>query len=331
MVNANAIKDAKVYEKTLEEIVSNSAKIVEINKSIGFMNTFSKLGNVFNKVSKARGSSGSKFSFQTSGAQLATSSAGSVVPNFNKILSGMTLLSKITSASKATKFAAGFGGSIKKMIDLIPKALKGATLLIKPMIGALMSSLAPLLPIILGVAFVLKTLSSAWKVNAGGMQTMSNALRGKWAQGMAKMNLAFVQLGRALSPIIKPLVDFVGAIGGGLIDGLFLAIEFFTNFVTGLINGFNILQGLWKIFIGTLYTTIGNLLGVLGFGDSYKSLGEYLSSQGKEQYDTGMQWYSKDNATNTTTNNNITFNVSGSSMSEDSYLAFSNKILGVIG
>jgi hypothetical protein len=225
----------------------------------------------------------------------------------------------------------GFSKIFTTLKNTIMSGLNGAFLVFKAILANLGLSLLPFIAILLGVLFVVKALSSAWKVNAGGMQTTSNMLKGKWNQGMAKMNLAFNKLGRALGPIIKPLVDFVGAIGGGLIDGLFLAIEFFTNFVTGLINGFNILQGLWKIFIGTLYTTIGNLLGVLGFGDSYKSLGEYLSSQGKEQYDTGMQWYSKDNATNTTTNNNITFNVSGSSMSEDSYLAFSNKILGVIG
>lgn len=332
MVDSNAIKDAKVYEKTLEEIISNSAKIVEINKHIGYMNTFSRLSEGFKKVSKSSTSSKSgRFSFLTAGSQLGEAATGKFLPGVDKITSGMTLLSKVTNASKASQFAKGFSGGFTKIFKMIPAALRGVSLLIKPMIGALMGSLGPLLLVIAAAAIGLKILSSVWKVNAGGIQTIANLLRGKFMQGMAKINLAFVKLARELDPILKPIYSLLGWLAGGLIDIGLGAIE-------SLINSFRLAYAYINIFSGALIQSFGIIISMIGklfptLGIS--SLGENVTQYGKNQLSTGLGTLSelegKNTSTNTTTNNNITFNVSGSSMSEDSYLAFSNKILGVIG
>jgi len=83
------------------------------------------------------------------------------------------------------------------------------------------------------------------------------------------------------------------------------------------------------MLFGGLYTIIGKVLDLIGIGGGYNTMGSYLSTTGKEQYDSGIAGIKGVFAgeEQTVNNNNITFNVGGSNMNEDSYMLFANRIL----
>ena len=58
--------------------------------------------------------------------------------------------------------------------------------------------------------------------------------------------------------------------------------------------------------------------------------GSNVYDYGKAMYDKGTSGLNE-TSNQQTQNNNITFNVGGSTMNEDAYIVFANKILGVIG
>ena len=155
-----------------------------------------------------------------------------------------------------------------------------------------------------------------WKVNAGGMQTTSNMLRGKWQRGMAKINLSFLKLGRTLGPIIKPLVDFVGLIAG-------CSIDFLLNSIILLIDALNYLANIFNVIFGGIVMGLGKLSMFFGGGSN-------VYDYGKAMYDKGTSGLNE-TSNQQTQNNSITFNIGGSNMNEDDYLIFSNRILDVIG
>ena len=235
-----------------------------------------------------------------------------------------------------SKFITQLGGSSTIFSSIgagISTVISGIISALTTMAAAFGITLLPFLAIIAaiaaGAAIARKVLKTMWQVNVGGMQTSANVLGGKWKSGMAKMNVSFIKLARAFDPIIRPLVKFVEVIGGGLIDGLFIVIDVIIKMITFFVSGMNIINGLFEMFFGGLYTIIGKVLDLIGLGGGYGSLGSYLSESGTAKYESGMEGMAGifKPEEQTTNNNNITFNVGGSNMNEDSYMLFANRIL----
>lgn len=252
---------------------------------------------------------------------------------FKIIGDSLKQLGKIKTDLGAAGFLEGMSQNMIKSLLPLKGAFKGLSLVIKLVFKNLIASLGPLIPIVIAVMVAVKALTSAWKVNAGGMQTMTNVLRGKFQRGIARINLAFLKLGRQLGPIIKPLVDFVGLIGGGLIDAIVWLIEGFTNLITIIMSFSNIVQGTFTLIFASLFELLNPFLRLIGLGSVADAITQRKQA-GTEQLQTGMQGLQSTlnpGGPQNTQNNNITFNVSGSSMNEDAYIVFANKILGVIG
>lgn len=337
-----AVSDLEKFLNNLNKIESKT-KILSKSYNKYFQNFSNKIKNpgiaggssisdFFNNMMPEKGTLGSPAEYGDMGGTIFSLISDGLLkkaklPNSSSIMSFLEPFSKIKDISEGQSILMGVTDGFGSFFKILSGGFSGLMTVVNAAAMALAPLLAKILLIGAAALFAAKLLSTMWKVNTGGIQTSVNALGGKWRAGMAKMDIAFIKLGRALDPLIRPIVKFTEILLGGLIDGLFYVISGITEFITIIVNMSNVIQGVFKMIFGTLYTVIGNFLNLIGIGGIHASLGSYLSETGREQYETGLSGFIKKDNTQAVTNNNITFNVGGSNMNEDAYMLFANRIL----
>jgi ABC-type multidrug transport system fused ATPase/permease subunit len=297
-----------------------------LNDSTKILNNINKIGKLFDKIgSKSifNGFKKKRMSTEKAGEDFFKDSTSFglkalKLPPIKTIENFFKPFSKVKSAFTVDKFIGGFKKEFLSLFTLISKGLNGLKLVLSKVIISIAPFLGTLTLIGAAAIFATKLLSTMWKVNTGGIQTSVNALRGKWRAGMAKMDISFIKLARALDPLIKPFSKFVELVASFSIDFLINSIVILVSALEYLANSFNVVLG--GILIG-----VGKINEFLGGGSNIREYGEKM-------YNTGMTgldkvWNPENQQAQTVTNNNITFNVGGSNMNEDAYMIFANRIL----
>ena len=260
-------KQKKAWENVLDTEEMTSDEIASIDKNISQIDkTTSNMENPFESMLDAITPFGGLLISQNRRLLDLKNSMISVQRSggFFNVMSDYVVGFSNNLKSVQMGMTAAFGGGMKGMLASFHIGLVA----LKPALLALMSSLAPLLPVILAIGGGVFILSRLWKNNVGGMQTMWYKLMGSIKDEWNKFIVGFDKGLRALTPLFKVImavgfipiigaVKLLGSIFKGLMSVLMPVFDAFSEIGKAMLEPF-------KEFTGVQGSKAINTFGILG-------------------------------------------------------------------